>query len=164
MTNSITTTVNNSPVTTEATTMNLPTMIQLAATKQDQMVAAYHAGDKHEYDLLSEELTHLEVSIEIAIGNALDDEKDAKLDSSFESDHGMDGMEFYGIDEPTEIDIVAEWEDEAAQQSWDDKLAGAYEAGDKLEYDLLVEEREAEEAKMARDIQEYGDSLPNMPF
>jgi len=28
----------------------------------------------------------------------------------------------------------------------------------------LDDERDAEEAKMARDIQEYGDSLPNMPF
>ena len=29
---------------------------------------------------------------------------------------------------------------------------------------ILTNEEAAEEAKMARDIQEYGDSLPNMPF
>lgn len=148
MTNSIATT-NNSPVTTEATTMNLHTMMSLAATKNDQMVAAYHDGDKHEYDLLAEELTHLETSIEIAIANELDDEMYDKLDKDIKAE---------------EDNIVAEWEDEAAQQSWDDKLArdveeyAAEEA--KMADDEMVakiQEYAAEEAKMARDVGEYAE-------
>lgn len=157
MNNSIATT--NSPITTETNTMNTfdqkihdrinlecdmvgmdvdsvlymqlehkLDMLYKAIEIEIQMFAADHDGDKLEYDLLNDKLTHLETSIEIEIGNQLDDERDAE-----------------------------EFEAWCAAQS----VCGS---GDVTHEELWEREAAAEEAKMARDVQEYGDSLHNMPF
>jgi hypothetical protein len=82
--------------------MNLKSMMTLAATKNDQMVAAYNDGDKLEFGLLKDELDALEADL-VDLAEA---ELDAKQDA----------------------------------------------------------EVAAEEAKMARDVQEYQNSLINVPF
>jgi hypothetical protein len=192
MTNSTATT--NTPTTTETTTMNLTSMMALAATMNDQMVAAYNDGDKLEFELLNEELTHLETSIEIAIANELDDElgdeasaEEAAATPTFEDDHGMCQACYFGVD-----DVACECcqaTEQAKAVSFDQLLTSRNNLETDMssmevdsymyvrceaqldEMDRVIEieigqlqEREAEEAKMDRDVQEYQNSLINVPF
>ena len=137
---------------TEDNTMNLQDMFDFRTNLTLDM-ANTDVDSTHYADM---ELTLHEVDTSIYREIAILQEREAGDVSSYENDHGMSQMEAYGIDEPTETDIVAEWEDEAAQHNWDDDML-EWAAGEAKGY-------AAEEAKMARDIQEYADSLPNMPF